>query len=559
MFEPTQLQEVAEGKKAYEAAVEKALTKGPERKANFTTGGGIPLKRTYTPEDVNGVDYAKDLGFPGVFPYTRGVQPTMYRGRFWTMRQYAGFATAEDSNKRYRYLLSQGTTGLSVAFDLPTQIGYNSDDPMAVGECGKVGVAIDSLADAEILFDGIPLDKVSTSMTINAPASILLSMYIAVAEKQGVPMNALAGTIQNDILKEYIARGTYIFPPKPSMRLITDIFDFCSRNIPKWNTISISGYHIREAGSTAIQEVAFTLADGIAYIEAAIKAGQDPNVFGKRLSFFFNAHNDFLEEVAKFRAARKIWARIMKERFGVTNPSAQMLRFHTQTAGCTLTAQQAENNIVRVAIQTMAAVCGGTQSLHTNSLDEALALPTDKSVRIALRTQQIVAYESGITNVVDPLAGSYAIEALTKEIEEGALAYIKEIDDLGGMMTAIEKGYPQKHIQDAAYDYQKSIESGDRIIVGVNKFHIDEDMTERKLLKVDASVGENQIKKLREMKEKRDNVRVKTTLDAVREGAKGDANLMPLILDAVHAYATEGEICGVLREVFGEYKENVVL
>ena len=501
MFEPTQLQEVAEGKKAYEAAVEKVLTKGPERKANFTTGGGIPLKRTYTPEDVNGVDYAKDLGFPGVFPYTRGVQPTMYRGRFWTMRQYAGFATAEDSNKRYRYLLSQGTTGLSVAFDLPTQIGYDSDDPMAVGECGKVGVAIDSLADAEILFDGIPLDKVSTSMTINAPASILLSMYIAVAEKQGVPMNALAGTIQNDILKEYIARGTYIFPPKPSMRLITDIFDFCSRNIPKWNTISISGYHIREAGSTAIQEVAFTLADGIAYIEAAIKAGQDPNVFGKRLSFFFNAHNDFLEEVAKFRAARKIWARIMKERFGVTNPSAQMLRFHTQTAGCTLTAQQAENNIVRVAIQTMAAFCGGTQSLHTNSLDEALALPTDKSVRIALRTQQIVAYESGITNVVDPLAGSYAIEALTKEIEEGALAYIKEIDDLGGMMTAIEKGYPQKHIQDAAYDYQKSIESGDRIIVGVNKFHIDEDMTERKLLKVDASVGENQIKKLREMKE----------------------------------------------------------
>ena len=559
MFEPTQLQEVAEGKKAYEAAVEKALTKGPERKANFTTGGGIPLKRTYTPEDVNGVDYAKDLGFPGVFPYTRGVQPTMYRGRFWTMRQYAGFATAEDSNKRYRYLLSQGTTGLSVAFDLPTQIGYDSDDPMAVGECGKVGVAIDSLADAEILFDGIPLDRVSTSMTMMAPASILDSMYIAVAEKQGVPMNALAGTIQNDILKEYIARGTYIFPPKPSMRLITDIFDFCSRNIPKWNTISISGYHIREAGSTAIQEVAFTLADGIAYIEAAIKAGQDPNVFGKRLSFFFNAHNDFLEEVAKFRAARKVWAHIMKERFGVTNPGAQMLRFHTQTAGCTLTAQQAENNIVRVAIQTMAAVCGGTQSLHTNSLDEALALPTDKSVRIALRTQQIVAYESGITNVVDPLAGSYAIEALTKEIEEGALAYIKEIDDLGGMMTAIEKGYPQKHIQDAAYDYQKSIESGDRIIVGVNKFHIDEDMTERKLLKVDASVGENQIKKLREMKEKRDNVRVKTTLDAVREGAKGDANLMPLILDAVHAYATEGEICGVLREVFGEYKENVVL
>ena len=559
MFEQTQLQEVAEGKKAYEAAVAKALTKGPERKENFTTGGGIPLKRTYTPEDVNDVDYSKDLGFPGAYPYTRGVQPTMYRGRFWTMRQYAGFATAEDSNRRYRYLLSQGTTGLSVAFDLPTQIGYDSDDPMAVGECGKVGVAVDSLADAEILFGGIPLDKVSTSMTINAPASVLLSMYIAVAEKQGVPMNALSGTIQNDILKEYIARGTYIFPPKPSMRLITDIFKFCSENIPKWNTISISGYHIREAGSTAIQEVAFTLADGIAYVEAAMKSGQDPNVFGKRLSFFFNAHNDFIEEVAKFRAARKVWARIMKDRFGVTEKGAQTLRFHTQTAGCTLTAQQAENNIVRVAIQTMAAVCGGTQSLHTNSLDEALALPTDKSVRIALRTQQIVAYESGVTNIVDPLAGSYAVEALTKQIEEGAWEYIKKIDELGGMMTAIEKGYPQKNIQDAAYDYQRSIESGDRIIVGVNKFQIEEDMSERKLLKVDASVGVNQIKKLREMKEKRDGVRVKTTLEAVREGAKGDANLMPLILDAVRAYATEGEICGVLRDVFGEYKENVVL
>lgn len=559
MFEQTQLQEVAEGKKAYEAAVAKALVKGPERKENFTTGGGIPLKRTYTPEDVNDVDYSKDLGFPGAYPYTRGVQPTMYRGRFWTMRQYAGFATAEDSNRRYRYLLSQGTTGLSVAFDLPTQIGYDSDDPMAVGECGKVGVAVDSLADAEILFGGIPLDKVSTSMTINAPASVLLSMYIAVAEKQGVPMNALSGTIQNDILKEYIARGTYIFPPKPSMRLITDIFKFCSENIPKWNTISISGYHIREAGSTAIQEVAFTLADGIAYVEAAMKSGQDPNVFGKRLSFFFNAHNDFIEEVAKFRAARKVWARIMKDRFGVTEKGAQTLRFHTQTAGCTLTAQQAENNIVRVAIQTMAAVCGGTQSLHTNSLDEALALPTDKSVRIALRTQQIVAYESGVTNIVDPLAGSYAVEALTKQIEEGAWEYIKKIDELGGMMTAIEKGYPQKNIQDAAYDYQRSIESGDRIIVGVNKFQIEEDMSERKLLKVDASVGVNQIKKLREMKEKRDGVRVRTTLDAVREGAKGDANLMPLILDAVRAYATEGEICGVLREVFGEYKENVVL
>lgn len=559
MFDPKQLQEVAEGNKNYESSVAKALAKYPERKENFTTSGGIPLKRTYTPEDLEGLDYSKDIGFPGQYPYTRGVQPTLYRGRFWTMRQYAGFATAEDSNRRYRYLLSQGTTGLSVAFDLPTQIGYDSDDPMAIGECGKVGVAIDSLADAEILFDQIPLDKVSTSMTINSPASVLLAMYIAVAEKQGTPMNKLSGTIQNDILKEYIARGTYIFPPKPSMRLITDIFEFCSNNIPKWNTISISGYHIREAGSTAIQEVAFTLADGIAYIEAAIKSGQDPNVFGKRLSFFFNSHNDFLEEVAKFRAARKVWAKIMKERFGVTGKSAQTLRFHTQTAGCTLTAQQAEINIVRVGVQTMAAVCGGTQSLHTNSLDEALALPSDKSVRIALRTQQIVAYESGVTNTVDPLAGSYAVEALTKQIEEGVWEYINNIDEMGGMVVAIEKGYPQKNIQDAAYEYQRSIESGDRIIVGVNKFQVEEDMSERKLLKVDASVGVNQIKKLREMKENRDNVKVKDCLEEIRKGAQGEVNLMPLILDAVRHYATEGEICGVLRGVFGEYKENVVL
>lgn len=559
MFDPKQLQEVTEGRKLFDAKVEKTLAKHPERKPAFTTSGGIPLKRVYTPEDVDNVDYAKDLGFPGEYPYTRGVQPTMYRGRLWTTREYAGFATAEDSNVRYRDLLAQGMMGLSVAFDLPTQIGYDSDDPMAIGECGKVGVAIDSLADMEILFNDIPLDKVSTSMTINAPASVLLAMYIAVGEKQGVPMKALSGTIQNDILKEYIARGTYIFPPKPSMRLITDIFAFCSQNIPKWNTISISGYHIREAGSTAIQEVAFTIADGIAYIEAAIKAGQDPNVFGKRLSFFFNAHNDFLEEVAKFRAARNVWARVMKDRFHVTDEKAQMLRFHTQTAGCTLTAQQAENNIVRVAIQTMAATCGGTQSLHTNSLDEALALPTEQSVRIALRTQQIIANESGIANVVDPLAGSYAIEALTKQIEEGAMKYINDIDEMGGMMTAIEKGYPQKHIQDAAYDYQKSIETGDRIIVGVNKFQIEEDMSARKLLKVDASVGVNQIKKVHAMKEKRDNVKVKACLEDIRKAAQGTDNLMPLILNAVRCYTTEGEICNVLRDVFGEYKENVVL
>jgi methylmalonyl-CoA mutase N-terminal domain/subunit len=430
---------------------------------------------------------------------------------------------------------------------------------MAQGEVGKVGVAIDSLADMEILFGNIPLDKVTTSMTINAPAAVLLAMYIAVAEKNGIKADALGGTIQNDILKEYIARGTYIFPPKPSMRLITDIFEFCSKNVPKWNTISISGYHIREAGSTAIQEVAFTLSDGIAYVQAAIDKGQDPNVFGKRLSFFFNAHNDFIEEVSKFRAARKVWARIMKERFGVTNKSAQMLRFHTQTAGCTLTAQQPENNIVRVAIQTMAAVLGGTSSLHTNSLDEALALPTDKSVRIALRTQQIVANESGITSTVDPFGGSFAVEALTKKIEEGSWEYIKKIDDLGGMMAAIEKGYPQQHIQDAAYEYQRQIEEGDRVVVGVNKYQVKEDDSNRELLRVDPSVGDNQVKKLSKMKESRDNVKVKQTIEDIRKAAQGSDNLMPKILDAVHAYATEGEICGVLREVFGEYKENVVL
>ncbi|NLV81819.1 MAG: methylmalonyl-CoA mutase family protein [Synergistaceae bacterium] len=559
MFDKDELQKIAKEQKVYEASVEKVIAKRPERKESFTTLGGLPLKRTYTPVDIEEIDYSSEIGFPGEYPFTRGVQPTMYRGRFWTMRQYAGFATAEDSNRRYRYLLSQGTTGLSVAFDLPTQIGYDSDDPMAIGECGKVGVAIDSLADVEMLFDKIPLNKVSTSMTINSPAVILLAMYIAVAEKQGVPMSALSGTIQNDILKEYIARGTYIFPPRPSMRLVTDIFEFCSDNIPKWNSISISGYHIREAGSTAVQEVAFTLADGIAYIEAAIKSGQDPNIFGKRLSFFFNAHNDFLEEVAKYRAARKVWATIMKDRFGVTNKSAQTLRFHTQTAGCTLTAQQAENNIVRTAIQTMAAVCGGTQSLHTNSLDEALALPSDKAVQIALRTQQIVAYESGLTNVVDPFAGSYVIESLTKQIEYEVWKYIKTIDSLGGMMTAIEKGYPQREIQNAAYDYQKSIESEETIIVGVNKYYVDEDMSERQLLKVNEQVGVNQIKKLHLMKENRDNLRVKETLDAIRMSAQGDANLMPVILDAVRCYTTEGEICGVLREVFGEYKENVVL
>ncbi len=552
--------EYKEALSTFEAGVEKSLQKRKERRETFTTVSGFPMERLYGPEKTEGSDYLKDIGFPGEYPFTRGVQSTMYRGRLWTMRQYAGFASAEESNERYRSLLAQGTTGLSVAFDLPTQIGYDSDDPMAQGECGKVGVAIDSLKDMEILFDQIPLDKVSTSMTINAPASVLLAMYICVAEEQGVPMSALSGTIQNDILKEYIARGTYIFPPKPSMRLITDIFEFCSENVPKWNTISISGYHIREAGSTAAQEVAFTLADGIAYVEAARKKGLDPNVFGERLSFFFNAHNDFLEEVAKFRAARRMWARIMKERFGVTEKKAQMLRFHTQTAGSTLTAQQPENNIVRVTIQALAAALGGTQSLHTNSMDEALALPSDKSVRIALKTQQIIGYESGVANTVDPLAGSYVIESLTDEIEKKAFEYIRQIDDMGGMLVAIEKGYVQKHIQDSAYEYQRSVEAQENIVVGVNRFQIEEDRGDMNLLSVDASVGERQIEKLRALRSSRDNLAVTNALESVRKAAQDESqNLMPHIINAVKAYATEGEICNVLREVFGEYTENIVL
>ncbi len=560
MFAKKELQEIQELKRSYEIAVEKVLLKNPERKKEFTTVGGIPLNRVYTPEDIQDQNYGSDIGYPGDFPYTRGVQPNMYRGRFWTMRMYAGFSTAEESNKRYKYLLSQGGSGLSVAFDLPTQIGYDSDHPMAQGECGKVGVAIDSLADMETLFDQIPLDKVSTSMTINAPAAVLLAMYICVGEKQGISMDRLSGTIQNDILKEYIARGTYIFPPKPSMRLITDIFGFCSENVPKWNTISISGYHIREAGSTAAQEVAFTLADAIAYVEAAIKAGLDPNVFGKRLSFFFNAHNGFLEEIAKFRAARRMWAQIMKTRFGVTDAKAQMLRFHTQTAGCTLTAQQPENNIVRVALQALSAVLGGTQSLHTNSMDEALALPTEKSVGIALKTQQIIAHESGVTDTVDPIAGSYAIEALTNDIQTMAEEYIRKIDDMDGMLVAIERGYVQKQIQDAAYEYQKAIENEDLIVVGVNKFRMKEERRDLQLLKVDESVGRMQISKLKRMKETRDNIAVQNALDEVRTAARDESlNILPRIIDAVKCYATEGEICGVLREEFGEYTENIVL
>ena len=559
MFNKDEIKKVKQLREEWENnALKKTLERFPERKEKFVTGSGKEVVRLYTPDNLEEFDYTKELNFPGEFPYTRGVQPTMYRGRLWTMRQYAGFGTAEESNKRYKYLLKQGQTGLSVAFDLPTQIGYDSDHPMSLGEVGKVGVAIDSLKDMEILFDGIPLDKVSTSMTINAPATILLAMYIAVAEKQGVSHDKLKGTIQNDVLKEYIARGTYIFPPTPSMRLITNIFEFCFKEMPQWNTISISGYHIREAGATAVQEVAFTLADGIAYVEAAIKIGLNIDDFAPRLSFFFNAHNDLLEEVAKFRAARRLWARIMKEKFGAKNKKSLMLRFHTQTAGCTLTAQQPDNNIMRVTMQALAAVLGGTQSLHTNSRDEALALPAEDSVRIALRTQQVIAYESGVTETIDPLAGSYYVESLTNEIEKQALEYIEKIDKLGGAPRAIEKGFIQQEIQNSAYQYQKEIEKGKRIVVGVNKFQIKEE-SPKGLLKVDPEVERCQVEKLRELKETRNNQKAKANLDTLERAAQTETNLMPYILDCVKSYITLGEICNVLRSVFGEYKESVKL
>ncbi|WP_027724376.1 acyl-CoA mutase large subunit family protein [Tuberibacillus calidus] len=540
--------------KEYEAWLEKTkqlLEKYPERKAVFQTSSGIEIERLYHPEEPSS-DYLEKLGFPGEFPYTRGIRPTMYRARYWTMRQYAGFGSAEETNQRFRFLLEQGQTGLSVAFDLPTQIGYDSDDPMARGEVGKVGVAIDSLEDMETLFDGIPLDQVSTSMTINAPAAILLAMYIAVAEKQGVPKNVLSGTIQNDILKEYIARGTYIFPPKPSMRLITDIFAYCSKEVPKWNTISISGYHIREAGSTAAQELAFTLANGIAYVEAALDAGLAIDQFAPRLAFFFNAHNQFFEEIAKFRAARRLWAHIMKNRFGAKNPKSWQLRFHTQTGGSTLTAQQPDNNVVRVTIQALAAILGGTQSLHTNSKDEALALPTEESARLALRTQQIIAYESGVSDTVDPLGGSYYVEALTDQIEEKAKEYLKKIDDMGGAVQAVEQGYMQEEIHRAAYETQKAIEKNEDIVVGVNAFRIDHER-EPELHRVDPAIGARQAEKLKQLRARRDNDRVQKTLEDLKRAAATDENLMPPILECVKAYATIGEICGVLRNVFGEY------
>ncbi|MHB1405674.1 MAG: acyl-CoA mutase large subunit family protein [Desulfitobacteriaceae bacterium] len=536
-------------------APDKVMAQVPKE---FKTDSEISIEQVYTPVEVEGQDYLSELGFPGNYPFTRGVQPDMYRGRLWTMRQYAGFGTAVETNTRFKYLLEQGQMGLSVAFDLVTQIGYNSDHPLAQGEVGKVGVAIDSLEDMETLFAGIPLGKVSTSMTINAPAAVLLAMYIAVAEKQGVEQAKLSGTIQNDILKEYMARGTYIFPPTPSMRLITDTFQYCTEHLPNWNTISISGYHIREAGSSAVQEVAFTLADGISYVQAAVDVGLEVDQFAPRLSFFFNAHSNFFEEIAKFRAARRIWARIMKERFMAQSPKSWMLRFHTQTAGCTLTAQQPEVNIMRVAFQALSAVLGGTQSLHTNAWDEALALPTQESALLALRTQQVIGYETGVTDTVDPLGGSYFLEKLTDEIEEGVWAYLNKIDELGGAVRAIELGFPQKEIQTSAYRYQMDIERQTKTVVGVNKFQAEEKPPQG-LLKVDPVVEAQQKQRLASLYQKRNQEDIEYSLTKLKKAAQGTENLMPYILDSVRIYATLGEICDVLREVFGEYRQEKAL
>jgi methylmalonyl-CoA mutase N-terminal domain/subunit len=533
----------------------RALARVPER-PRMVRSGGEPIADLYTPDDVGGFE---QIGFPGEFPYTRGIQPTMYRAAHWTMRQYAGFGSAADSNARYRYLLSQGTTGLSVAFDLPTQMGYDSDDPMSMGEVGRVGVAIDSIEDMRVLFDSIPLDQVSTSMTINATASTLLALYVAVAKEQGIPSAKLRGTIQNDVLKEYIARGTYIFPPRHSMRLITDIFAWCQTDVPQWNTISISGYHIREAGSTAAQELAFTLGDGIAYVEAAVRAGLAVDEFAPRLSFFFNAHNNLLEEVAKFRAARRMWAKIMRDRFGARKPASQMLRFHTQTAGSTLTAQQIDNNVPRVTLQALAAVLGGTQSLHTNGKDEALALPTEASARVALRTQQVIAFESGVADFVDPLGGSWAVERLTDELEAAASSLIAEVDSLGGMVAAIERGFPQREIQNAAYATQLAIERGDQKVVGVNAFQAEEARREQNLLRIDPALEAEQIARLRGLRSRRDAARATAAIDRLQQAAAGTENLLPRILDAVESRVTLGEISHALRAVFGVYHEVPVV
>ncbi len=558
MFDKRKLQEIQAKKKEVDEEIVNNLQKRPERKKQFKLDSELPVERYYTPLEIEETDYLRDLGFPGKYPYTRGVQTTMYRGKLWTMRQYAGFGSAEETNRRFHYLLEQGQTGLSIAFDLPTQIGYDSDHPMAKGEVGRVGVAIDSLKDLEVLMEGIPLDKVSTSMTINSPAAILLAMYLVIAEKQGIKWETLNGTIQNDILKEYVARGTFIFPPRESMRLIVDVFAFARENLPRWNTISISGYHIREAGSTAVQEIAFTLANGIAYVQAALEAGLDVDEFAPRLSFFFNAHVNFLEEIAKFRAARRIWARIMKERFGAKNERSMMLRFHTQTAGCSLTAQQPEVNVIRVAFQALSAVLGGTQSLHTNSRDEALALPSEESVRIALRTQQVIGHEIGVADTVDPLGGSYYIESLTNQMEESIMDYLEKIDQMGGAIESVEKGYMQKEIQQSAYRYQKDIENDEKAVVGVNRFVTEEDV-DMELLRVTPAVAEQQKKRLAEVRESRDEQRVEESLSQLREVASSQDNLLPSIIEAVRSYATLGEICGILREELGEYQQQALI
>ena len=548
-----EMDKISQGKKDWE----KCTAMMEERPKKFMTVSSVPIKPLYTPEDIKDSSFMGDLNYPGSYPYTRGVQPNMYRGRLWTMRQFAGFATAVESNERYKYLLSQGQTGLSVAFDMPTIMGYDSDHPRSFGEVGRVGVAIDSLDDMETLFSGIPLDKITTSMTINAPASVLWCLYIATAEKQGIASHKLGGTIQNDILKEYIAQKSWIFPPEPSMRLITDIFAFAGQHVPKWNSVSISGYHIREAGSTAVQELAFTLADGFAYVEAGIKAGLDVDVFAPRLSFFFNAHMDFFEEIAKYRAARRIWARRMKEKYGAKDERSLLLRFHTQTAGCSLTAQQAENNIVRTAYEALSAVLGGTQSLHTNSMDEVLALPSEKSVRIALRTQQIIAEETGVAYTIDPLAGSYFVEAMTNQMEAEAEKYFERIEQYGGVLAAIDEGFFQQEIADAAYRYQREIETNERIIVGVNDYTIDE-TPQVDLLKIDPIIELEQSRRVQRVRESRDNIVCTNRLVDLRKAAGSSDNLIPYILDAVRAYATEGEIIQVLREVFGEYKEKPI-
>jgi methylmalonyl-CoA mutase N-terminal domain/subunit len=550
-------EQLARARANWEENLRKTLQKNPEPK-EFKLDDGTPVEPLYDLFSLPGFDEMEMLGLPGEYPFTRGIQPNMYRGRLWTMRQYAGFGTAEETNARFRYLLEQGQTGLSVAFDLPTQIGYDSDHPLARGEVGKVGVAIDSLADMELLMDRIPLDRVSTSMTINAPAAVLLAMYMAVAEKQGVSPEKLNGTIQNDILKEYVARGTYIFPPRESMRLVVDVFAYAGEHLPAWNTISISGYHIREAGSTAVQEVAFTLANAIAYVEAALAAGLAVDQFGPRLSFFFNAHLNFFEEIAKFRAARRIWARLMKDRFGARNPRSMMLRFHTQTAGCTLTAQQPDVNIMRVAFQALSAALGGTQSLHTNSKDEALALPSEHAVLLALRTQQVIGFEIGVTDTVDPLGGSYFVESLTNQIEAKVLDYIRRIDTMGGAVAAIEEGFMQREIQESAYRYQKEIEAGERVVVGVNRFTGGADQP-MDLLKVDPAVGERQLNRLKAVRLNRDQRKVAEALQQLRKGALSRDNLMPYLLEAVKAYATLGEICGIFREIFGEYQQQITL